>query len=362
MIKYLCLVLVSIISIVLLISCTTNSTPVYTLTTTINPVEGGEIIPNKGSYDEGEVVSLQAIPTDGWMFSRWEQDLNTTANPMNITMNRDHNIVGVFEQRMHPLTITVEGEGMVTETVVTSKTTDYAEGTIIELKAEPAEDWTFSHWEEDLSGAENPVELIVDKPITISAVFENFIPVTNPITGRTWMDRNLGASSVATNDISDFFLAYGDLYQWGRGADGHQIRNSGTTATLSSSDQPGHGSFILTNSDWRILQNDNLWQGVNGINNPCPNGYRIPVWFEWVEEQDSWHSNTAAGAFASSLKLPMAGGRNSRTGSLFGVSSSGNYWSSTVWTGHLVDIMIISDSTAPMSSRGIGASVRCIKD
>jgi hypothetical protein len=44
--------------------------------------------------------------------------------------------------------------------------------------------------------------------------------VTNPTTGKTWMDRNLGASQVA-NSSTDA-ASYGDLYQWGRRADGHQ--------------------------------------------------------------------------------------------------------------------------------------------
>ena len=81
--------------------------------------------------------------------------------------------------------------------------------------------------------------------------------------GRIWMDRNLGASQVAT--VFDDALAYGDLFQWGRNIDGHQIRTSGTTATLSSSDTPGHGDFITTSAspfDWRNPQNNNLWQPI----------------------------------------------------------------------------------------------------
>ena len=81
---------------------------------------------------------------------------------------------------------------------------------------------------------------------------------------KCWMDRNLGASKIAgsSNDVS----AYGDLFQWGRGADGHQIRTSGMTAILSSSDNPGHSNFITPAAspyDWRSPQNPNLWQGVN---------------------------------------------------------------------------------------------------
>jgi hypothetical protein len=124
--------------------------------------------------------------------------------------------------------------------------------------------------------------------------------VTNPATGKTWMDRNLGASQVATSSTDA--NAYGDLYQWGRGSDGHQCRNSPNTSTLSSTDQPGHGSFIFSPSDWRSPQNGNLWQGLSGINNPCPSGYRLPTEAELNSERLSWISNNAAGAFASPLK------------------------------------------------------------
>lgn len=112
--------------------------------------------------------------------------------------------------------------------------------------------------------------------------------VLSPGTGRIWMDRNLGATRVATSKVD--YLAYGDLYQWGRGSDGHQLINwtsstsgtpvNGTTITLSNSSSPGHSLFILgaTNTgDWLVTQNDNLWQGVSGINNPCPAGFRLPT-------------------------------------------------------------------------------------
>tara|TARA_B110000090_G_scaffold89704_1_gene101755 strand:- start:8070 stop:8588 length:519 start_codon:yes stop_codon:yes gene_type:complete len=44
--------------------------------------------------------------------------------------------------------------------------------------------------------------------------------VTSP-TGQVWMDRNLGATQVATSSTDH--LAYGNLYQWGRALDGHQV-------------------------------------------------------------------------------------------------------------------------------------------
>jgi len=183
-------------------------------------------------------------------------------------------------------------------------------------------------------------------------------------TGKVWMDRNLGASRVATSSTDD--QAYGDLYQWGRDTDGHEKRTSQTTSTLSSSDTPGHGKFITINSgnyDWRSPQNNNLWQGVNGINKPCPAGFRIPTAAEWEAERASWSSRSSSGAYASPLKLPMAGYRDGSSGSLYDVGSYGYYWSGTVDGSSAQGLSFYSGyATMFYYYRASGGSVRCLKD
>ena len=201
------------------------------------------------------------------------------------------------------------------------------------------------------------------------------VDVTNPVTGETWMDRNLGATQVATS--SNDALAYGDLYQWGRRSDGHQIVTncsgsycstvSGGINVLSSTDQPANSNFIRASSspyDWRSPQNDNLWQGVNGVNNPCPSGYRLPTEIEMNEEVLSWSSNDAAGALASPLKLPMAGSRSHLSGGHTN-GGYGHYWTSTV-DGTLSSFLGFSSNSNSGSigpgARAAGSSCRCIKD
>lgn len=187
--------------------------------------------------------------------------------------------------------------------------------------------------------------------------------VYNPTTTKVWLDRNLGAMQVAisSNDTS----AYGDWFQWGRGDDGHQSITLHTTVVLSSSDTPGHANYITNPDidpfDWRSPQNDNLWQGVNGINNPCPTGFRLPTASELDSERLSWSSQNTAGAFASPLKLTTADGRDTRGWWFY--SYPGYYWSSTVNTDRSTSLYFGSTYSGMTNLKRVyGLSVRCIKD
>ncbi|KAA0437507.1 MAG: hypothetical protein FXV80_06475, partial [Candidatus Thioglobus sp.] len=88
----------------------------------------------------------------------------------------------------------------------------------------------------------------IDFTVTITDVEDIFTfngfeysPITS-ITGRIWLDKNLGANRVATAiDDADSF---GDYYQWGRPADGHQLRNAATSDVLVDSTAPNSADFI----------------------------------------------------------------------------------------------------------------------
>ena len=221
--------------------------------------------------------------------------------------------------------------------------------------------------------------------------------VTTPLTpvisanGKEWMDRNLGASRVAQS--FDDVHAFGDLYQWGRATDGHEKRNSPifsgvftSTGVANFNNDPAnawYGRFI-TRSSSSTTQNwvdptrpnvnvNNLWQGVNGINNPCPTGYRLPTEAEWNDERNSWQNSTMNprdAAFASPLKLPAAGARNGATADLAAVNE-GRYWSSTIASSSVNAPQYFTRRFAFNNNnifgfftvtRSPGSSVRCIKE
>jgi streptogramin lyase len=130
-------------------------------------------------------------------------------------------------------------------------------------------------------------------------------------TGRIWLDRNLGASRVATSSTDA--LAYGDYYQWGRPADGHQTKyltnnnSSGFTNTKSSSSVPSTDLWIVptdASNDWLITPDNSLWSGANPATNPCPTGFRIPTEAEWSAENIA---NVTATFQTNGLKLTLPG-------------------------------------------------------
>jgi hypothetical protein len=181
--------------------------------------------------------------------------------------------------------------------------------------------------------------------------------------GQIWMDRNLGATQVATSSTDAD--AYGWFYQWGRNSDGHQARDSSTAAGPVADGDEG-SNFITTSSsphEWLSTLDPTRWNGATkGIHDPCPEGFRVPTETELVNEFLVFSPRSTVGAFAS-LKL-VASGRRIENGSINSEGTSGFYWSTTLDGNNKVKILVINTTnsftyTAPQS---FGLTVRCIKE
>lgn len=190
-----------------------------------------------------------------------------------------------------------------------------------------------------------------------------------------WLDRNLGASQMAANSSDS--NSYGDLYQWGRAADGHQLRKSPTSRDNCSCDAgpvvSGNegGVWIGSDHNWLTPYNHNRWNVnettsgtvVKTVDDPCPDGFRVPTGADWQAELDATNGITNAQSAFDNLKLPVAGYRTPVDGKLEGGEVFGYYWSSTASDNNSFHLYLFNAfAYIEKSNRATGLSVRCIKE
>ena len=119
-----------------------------------------------------------------------------------------------------------------------------------------------------------------------------------------------------------------------------------------------NGDGLFKSMDWGTN-----WMPINGINNPCPQGFRIPTESEFEEERLSWVSNNSKGAFNSPLKLTLTGERSRVSGQIGNVGTFVGYRTSTL-SGTSTRVMGISLTNSFMGTRerADGNCIRCIMD
>ena len=130
-----------------------------------------------GSYQEGTVVELSANPGDHWLFDHWEGGLEGGENPVQITIMSAQTVKAVFVEKMFPLTVEIQGGGVVKEELVGTKGS-YQEGSSVKLTATPNTYWAFDHWEGDITGTENPALITISDAASVKAVFVEHDPGT----------------------------------------------------------------------------------------------------------------------------------------------------------------------------------------
>ena len=238
--------------------------------------------------------------------------------------------------------------------------------------------------------------------------------------GPTFMDRNLGATSVTKGDVH----ALGLLYQWGRkdpfpgpqgtsmyddtpavcSGSGFSLNNASSISNCEAYAVKNPTVFIegggeSMNYDWCATRNDNLWDnnGKKSVYDPCPAGWKVPVGGEngmfarafapkKGEEDNKQGLHVAhkwdtinrgmnlSGEFGDGdIWFPFSAWRN-RTGGLIG--GAGQYvrlWTATPSTDSRTSYVVFmdygySDGTGASLllnaawQRAFGASVRCVKE
>ena len=215
--KY-CLLLLSLI----VISCEKESlVPVIRFTLTVNSGVGGSVSSPGGSYTQGQSVSITATPNSEYVFDNWSN--GSTDNPLSITVNSDQTVTANFIKKKYLLTINIQGEGTVTEEIISAgKTTkEYNSGSIIRLTAVPSSEWTFVDWSGSVTSTENSIELTVDESKNVNVKFMRYFNYNVPSHEwkhniQPWIDLFLvngnGESRVETSTTG---VAYADFNENG---------------------------------------------------------------------------------------------------------------------------------------------------
>jgi len=266
--------------------CTNDKDTFYSLTVEIQPEEGGEVNYPTGPYKEGQQVSLEAVPKEGYVFAGWTGTVSGDANPLSLVMERDQKLIAHFERKTYALNVQVQGAGRVSEQVIRQgRLADvYPHGTLVRLTALPDSGWYFEKWEGAVSGSENPAEMVVDKPSEVTAVFQEDGPVDI-----VWLDSDkpLYVTELRT-------LHFKVVYKSGK-----EVTPDPLEFTIAKT--RGVGEFRKEGNQLRVFRGGRTWISVNygGFSKEFQTDIRG---FEVVEDYDEFLKTPAEGA---SLVVPV---------------------------------------------------------
>ena len=144
-------------------------------------------------------MALLATPDSTFVFVNWTGSSTSTDNPLSVTIDADKSYTANFVKKQYPLTILIEGEGIVSEEIITNgRIEDYDVGTLVQLTADPSEGWKFDQWIE-LDIDTNPIEVSITDSIILTARF--YIPIDSVSITPSALQMILGAIDTLKADI-----------------------------------------------------------------------------------------------------------------------------------------------------------------
>jgi len=170
-----------------------------TLMIDVEPENAGTTTPTAGQLHEytfGDNVNLEATSNKGYKFKHWAEHVTSPKDTMivlstdssfSVTISGNHMIHAVFEKKMYALslssdpimgTIYIKKEGDADSSLAEAQQS-MAYGTQVTLHAVSTDDviYPFLNWSGDIESTENPVVVTVDTTMSITANFENTVPV-----------------------------------------------------------------------------------------------------------------------------------------------------------------------------------------
>ncbi|HUX41095.1 MAG TPA: InlB B-repeat-containing protein [Rectinemataceae bacterium] len=168
-----------------------------TYTVTVTQSSGGSIAisPTKTQYSPGDVVSVTATPSSGYVFVSWNGALSGSTNPATLTINSNATIGAVFalqQSQQYTITLTQTSGGTIS---ISPQKSTYSNGDSVIVTATPSSGYTFGSWSGGISGTTNPISITISSNLTISATFTAPSPSIS-VSGSASSSQNYGSLSV----------------------------------------------------------------------------------------------------------------------------------------------------------------------
>ncbi|MCE5249931.1 SUMF1/EgtB/PvdO family nonheme iron enzyme [bacterium] len=262
----------------------------YTLTMAVNNAEWGTTNPSAGAhaYNENTTVTVTATPAQGYRFVNWTGDVADAGNSTtSVTMSGDKTVTANFERIEHALILEVKPSGSGT-TSPSEGTHAYGEGTVVTIKATPAQGYLFVNWTGDVADTGNSTTTVtMDDEKHVTANFQKIPESTEiimiPISGGTFQMGQSGvAEPVHTVTLSSFEMGKYEVTQ------GQYKSIIGT----NPSNFTGDDTFPVEQVSWfdaikfcNALSTkeglDKCYDEGTGSCDFTKNGYRLPTEAEW---------------------------------------------------------------------------------
>jgi len=140
----------------------------YTVTTAVDPVGVGTVT-GAGTYDCGDVATVQATATNAcYVFDHWSGAITGSTNPVTLTVDGNKSVVAHFVKIEYTVTTAVDPVGV--GTVTGAGTYDCGDVATVQATAtNPC--YVFDHWNGAITGSTNPATLTMDGDKSVTAHF-----------------------------------------------------------------------------------------------------------------------------------------------------------------------------------------------
>ncbi len=153
-----------------------------------------------GIYDSTTVVQLVATADSAYRFVGWSGDTTSNADTLNLTMNSDKNIQGMFIRQFH-LSLLPALNGGISSTPDTSGGAVFDSATTITLTATPDSAYFFANWNSGPSGTDNPLVFSLESDTSVGASFSPAVQLTATAIGNGSVELSPAGGSYAPGTI-----------------------------------------------------------------------------------------------------------------------------------------------------------------